>query len=461
MSAFTGAKIDPLSRAKNVFNKFLKNRRRSEDDSDDEADDSPDELTGAKSGLEEFRKARSRSEDDSDDEADDSPDELTGAKTGLAKFREEEKRDDDSDDEDGESVVESVVRPEDEDGESVVEPEDESVVRPEVGPAEAIVASSTSENKTTATCAGDNHDYHEGKPIVSITFSLSNENPFQVNVGTSITSYKRSDKLAYPVLCEIRDFTGDPEKPVIIPLKNKACIEKNLPKVLATALAQLNELLLDEYTAYYDTTKYGAFIEKQKEFLTPAEETTSVEEAPAVAPVEDTTRTEEQRKRREAIEKLIQKLKEISEGTITNVDDERLSVIARRNAGVDIDKLMGFLSEKSGEVFPLHLLSLTYSGQEIFMTNNGIVTNGNVIFSYNDISIEKRTVSGTFEELGMWTLYNEDNYNKAVKALSGEVYEDGYIRQDILDKQDFIKGGTRRTLSQKLFKHRITKRIRK
>ena len=321
---------------------------------------------------------------------------------------------------------------------------------------------------TSANCKEDKRIKYTkpGKPILSITFSLSDEHPFEVNVGSSM-SYKRSDKLAYPIIYEIKDETGEISNIKRGALKNKACVGKNLPNDLAEYLPKLNSLLLDQYNMYYDTKKYNEFVAAQNSFKSQqAKEDTSTEnleanekpEEPKEETKEQTPEEKEKKERKNKIEKLVGKLKAIKTGEISFGDlDSKLSLITTKNK-IDSETLKTFLKDHT-EVFPLYLLPLKYADQQIFMTNNGIVTNGNVIFSYNDISTKNNTVTGTFQEIGMWTLVNE--YNIALGFLSGEEYDDGYIRNDILDAGDFIKGGKRNTRSHKSVKHRRTKRRHK
>lgn len=306
----------------------------------------------------------------------------------------------------------------------------------------------TGQPKTTANCkevSDSGITYKIGKPILSISFSLSKENPFKVNVGKSISGYKMSDELAYPIIYEIKDDTGE-KPPIVGALKDKRCIENNLQNDLAPMLTQLNSLLLDKYKVYYDTDEYKTIVKKQGEFLEKAQESVKDGEK----------ETNEQTDRSKKIQNLINILKKTSEKQITNVVDSELLKITKQN-GVNLDDLNIFLKTYEKEVFPLYLLKLTYGNQQIFMTNNGIVTNGNVIFSYNDISTKSNTVTGTVMEIGMWNLVND--YDTAVKYLSGKDYDDGYIRNDILNSENFIKeGGKRNTRSHKSVKHRITKR---
>ena len=105
----------------------------------------------------------------------------------------------------------------------VVEEEQVEDEQEQVEDEEPAVVAASSESKTTANCneeKGSNITYKSGKPILSITFSLSEEHPFEVNVGSTM-SYKRSDKKAYPVLYEIQDLTNPSRKILIKPLKNK------------------------------------------------------------------------------------------------------------------------------------------------------------------------------------------------------------------------------------------------
>jgi hypothetical protein len=316
----------------------------------------------------------------------------------------------------------------------------------------------TGQPKTTANCkevSDSGITYKIGKPILSISFSLSKENPFKVNVGKSISGYKMSDELAYPIIYEIKDETD--ENSIVGALKDKRCIENNLQNDLAPMLTQLNSLLLDKYKVYYDTDEYKTIVKKQGEFLENTNKSVNTDKSVKYGE----NQTDEQNTntsitiRSKKIKILIDILKNTSNERITNVN-ERLSEITKQN-GVNLDDLNNFLKTYEKEVFPLYLLKLTYGNQQIFMTNNGIVTNGNVIFSYNDISTKSNTVTGTVMEIGMWNLVND--YDKAVKYLSGKDYDDGYIRNDILNPEIFIKeGGKRNTRSHKSVKHRITKR---
>ena len=335
-----------------------------------------------------------------------------------------------------------------------------------VGDSEPAVEDAVTPSETTANCDGDTFKYKKGKPIVSITFSLSEENPFEVNVGTSMTSYKKSDKKAYPVLCEIKDFTSGSVKRE--PLKNKGCIEKNLPKVLAPILTQLNSLLLDQYNAYYETKKYDDFVAAQSDFLkasTPKSgekgeegEEEGEEETPIVMEGQDP----EKFKRAAAIKVLIDKLQKKSIGTIAGVGDPKLDPklddIKQKN-GVDLPTLKAFLTKHAIAVFPLHLLPLAYGNQIIFMTNNGILTNGSIIFSYNNININDKKSTVTANVFN-WTFINETDYKQALSIIDGEKEDDNYISKGLIEKGDF-KGGRRKTLSQRFKKHRTIKRSRK
>lgn len=321
---------------------------------------------------------------------------------------------------------------------------------------EEVQAASPSESKTTANCneeKGSNITYKSGKPILSITFSLSEEHPFEVNVGSTM-SYKRSDKKAYPVLYEIQDLTNPSREVLIKPLKNKACM-KNLPNDLAAYLEQLNVLLLDQYTAYYDPKKYETFISEQKKFKDLVVEKNTEEEQSA----EKGMINQDVIKRKKQIDILIDKLKAIKTGEINLGDlESKLLPISKQN-GFDLQTMKDFLIKKKNEVLPLYLLPLKFYSNQIFMTNNGIVTNGKKIYAYNDISIRKNEI-GVYADTANWDFINENNYLKATNVISGEVQDGNYIAIQLLEKQDFIKGGKRNTLS-KIFKKRITKRIHK
>ena len=353
-----------------------------------------------------------------------------------------------------------------------------------VGDSEPAVEDAVTPSETTANCAGDTFKYKKGKPIVSITFSLSEENPFEVNVGTSMTSYKKSDKKAYPVLCEINGFGSDSVK--IEPLKNKGCIEKNLPKVLAPILTQLNSLLLDQYNSYYETKKYDDFVAAQSEFLnapTPKsaekgqdegegeeEEEEEEEEEPQLTP-------EQEKRKLDLNEKVLGVVREGA--TQINEKDkdliDKIKKISEKNGIREV--LQNFLIDLSAadektysEMFPLHLLDYKYQGnegQQLFMTNNGIITNGNVIFSYLNVDKQNKAISAnTGGEFTMWKL--QSNYKQALEALNGTQKDEGYIPDKLINEGFPAQGfpqkgglGTRRTISKKLFKKRTTRRNRK
>ena len=342
-------------------------------------------------------------------------------------------------------------------------------------PGTAADKATSDEAPTTAKCDGDIFKYKPGKPIVSITFSLSSEQSFEVNVGTGITNYKRSEKKAFPVLCEVRDLTGGSDEVKITSLKNKACIAKNIPEVLAPVLTQLNALLLDQYTAYYETTKYDAFVTKQAEFSKaptlnkkPEDEGKGdgeEKEKEVLIKVEGNIVKEPQQiARREKIEKLIQKLKleyKGKDGTYEkyNEQDAKLNAFLRAiSDNVSIDPLKEFLKNHT-EVFPLYYLDkLEYGNKIVFMTNDGVLTDGEIILPYTGLDMENKTIiKNTFN----WTFTKYSDYEEAVKILSGEVERIGYIdTSKINDEGIYKKGGKRKTLSKKLLK-RVTKRNRK
>ena len=353
----------------------------------------------------------------------------------------------------------------------------------DTGNSAPTVEDAGTQSGTTANCAGDTFDYKEGNPIVSITFSLSKQNPFEVNVGTGVTSYKKSDKKAYPVLCEIRDFTTE-SKVKIESLKNKGCIEKNLPKVLAPILTQLNSLLLDPYSMYYDTKKYDDFVAAQSDFLkAPTEKPTKKgeneeEEEEEKEQEQEPQLTPEQEKRKLDLNEKV--LGVVREGaTQINEKDkdiiDKIKKISEKNGiGEVLQKFLIDLSaadEKTySEMFPLHLLDYKYQGnegQQLFMTNNGIITNGNVIFSYLNVDKQNKAISANFGgEVTMWTLNNE--YQKALAALNGTQKDEGFIPDKLINEGFPAQGfpqkgglGTRRRLSKKLFKKRTTRRNRK
>ena len=358
------------------------------------------------------------------------------------------------------------------------EPED-------TGNSAPTVEDTGTQSGTTANCTGDTFEYEEGKPIVSITFSLSKENPFEVNVGTGVTSYKKSEKRAFPVLCEIRDFTTE-SKDKIVPLKNKGCIEQNLPNVLAPILTQLNSLLLDPYSMYYETKKYDDFVAAQSDFLkasTPKSEEKDQDEGEGEEEEKEEKEKEpqltpEQEKRKLDLNEKV--LGVVREGaTQINEKDkdliDKIKKISEKNGiGEVLQKFLIDLSaadEKTyPEMFPLHLLKYKYVGddrQQLFMTNNGIITNGEVIFSYLKVDKENKEISAnTTGETFMWTL--QSNYNNALAALNGTQKDEGFIPDKLINEGFPAQGfpqrggiGTRRRLSKKLFKKRTTRRIRK
>lgn len=114
----------------------------------------------------------------------------------------------------------------------------------------------------TAYCKDDSK-YNPGKPILSITFSMAESKSFDVSIKA--TSREGALKI-FPILYEIKDLTNSDISSIIKPLKNKACIAKNMPNDLAEHLSFLNSLLLDEYVSYYDETALKLVKEAQENF---------------------------------------------------------------------------------------------------------------------------------------------------------------------------------------------------
>lgn len=124
--------------------------------------------------------------------------------------------------------------------------------------------SETDPQVETANCKTNLEYTKSGEPILSITFSLANYNPF--DVSTRATSREEAVKI-FPILYEIKDLTKGNTSQIIKPLKNKACIAKNMPGDLENHLSFLNSLLLDEYVSYYDVKALTKVKETQDDFL--------------------------------------------------------------------------------------------------------------------------------------------------------------------------------------------------
>ena len=343
--------------------------------------------------------------------------------------------------------------------------------------------------ETTASCDSKELYTKVGTPILSITFLLSEEHPFEVNVGAGMTTnYKRSEKKAFPVLCEIKDFASGSEVK-IESLKNKGCIAKNLPKVLAPYLTELNRLLLDQYNVYYDSTKYdefvtaqGAFLEAQRQKPSKKVEEEKGEEEEEKQQQEPQLTPEQQERKRKLEENVLKKLKDRAVKRI-NVDDPdvkvRIEEISKQNGigeyftefladQLALDEGKTEDKKKYSEMFPLYLLEEKYDGndgQQLILTNNGIITNGILIFSYLNVDIKNGKILAN--TLGfMWTLKNE--YQKALNVLNGEKTDEDFISDKLINdgfpEEGFPKKGgigNRKTFSKKLFKKRATRRIRK
>ena len=139
--------------------------------------------------------------------------------------------------------------------------DDEDDEEDEVEPAEPAAGAATESAMFTKN-PNVKYDLDDSKEIVLISFHLSKKYGFQVNKDIRGTKF---DKPVYPVLYKIDGHSGQPPKIGI--LKNKACIEKNLPADLSNYLTILNTVLLNEYTRYYDAGKFGELVEAQKSFL--------------------------------------------------------------------------------------------------------------------------------------------------------------------------------------------------
>ena len=170
---------------------------------------------------------------------------------------EKEKEDDaDADDDDDEEEKEDDADADDdeEDDDEDDEDDEENEVEPAAGAATESAMCTKNPNVK--------YDLDDSKEIVSISFHLSKKYGFQVNKDVRGTKF---DTPVYPVLYKIEGHSGQPPKIGI--LKNKACIEKNLPADLSNYLTILNTVLLNEYTRYYDAGKFGELVEAQQSFL--------------------------------------------------------------------------------------------------------------------------------------------------------------------------------------------------
>jgi hypothetical protein len=168
---------------------------------------------------------------------------------------EEEKEDDaDADDDEEEKEDDADADDDEEDDDEDDEDDEENEVEPAAGAATESAMCTKNPNVK--------YDLDDSKEIVSISFHLSKKYGFQVNKDVRGTKF---DTPVYPVLYKIEGHSGQPPKIGI--LKNKACIEKNLPADLSNYLTILNTVLLNEYTRYYDAGKFGELVEAQQSFL--------------------------------------------------------------------------------------------------------------------------------------------------------------------------------------------------
>lgn len=332
----------------------------------------------------------------------------------------------------------------------------------------------------TTDCDGDNLTYNKKRPIVSITFLLAEENPFEVMVGTGTlgTDYKEAEKKAHRVLCKIKDFTDDSSK--IVSLKHKGCIEEKIPKALAPVLTNLNELLLDKFRTFYDKEKYNKFVEAQSEFLKSSKSVNAQEGDEDEDEDEEGDKDEgkgESTEERDTAElsDLQQKIISVFTKGLTEKDKinykqedliEKLKDLSKQN-GIDYNTLQAFLAKlnvekREDELYPLYLLKQKEAGnpnKQLILTANGIITDGEVIYSYLNVDLKNGEISRN--ALGrMWTL--TDNYDEALSVLKGK--KDNWFITDEVVQNEFKKAsggiGKRKTLSKKLLK-RATRRNRK
>jgi hypothetical protein len=173
---------------------------------------------------------------------------------------EEKEKEDDADADDDEEEKEDDADADD-DEEDDEEDDDEDDEEDEVEPA-AGAAGAATESAMCTKNPNVKYDLDDSKEIVSISFHLSKKYGFQVNKDVRGTKF---DTPVYPVLYKIEGHSGQPPKIGI--LKNKACIEKNLPADLSNYLTILNTVLLNEYTRYYDAGKFGELVQAQQSFL--------------------------------------------------------------------------------------------------------------------------------------------------------------------------------------------------
>ena len=170
---------------------------------------------------------------------------------------EEKEKEDDADDDEEEKEDDADADDDEEDDDEDDEDDEENEVEPAAGAAGAATESAMCTKNPNV-----KYDLDDSKEIVSISFHLSKKYGFQVNKDVRGTKF---DTPVYPVLYKIEGHSGQPPKIGI--LKNKACIEKNLPADLSNYLTILNTVLLNEYTRYYDAGKFGELVEAQQSFL--------------------------------------------------------------------------------------------------------------------------------------------------------------------------------------------------
>jgi hypothetical protein len=376
---------------------------------------------------------------------------------------------------------------------------------PESAPASAPEsASEPTGEKTTAWCK-DDLKYGPGKAFLSITFSLANENPFDVWVSSS--SKKDSQKV-YPILYEIRDLENDPNNPILIkPLKNKGCIKK-ISDDLAKHLTRLNELLLNEYSIKYNAKDLNILKEKQDDFRTKKirvktdDNKEDTEDSDGITkPLNDfnvneilTKWDEKTTCKQGVIDKIGTTPKQIKKDISTEQIKKLIAENKDNNPDIHIAYNTKVLEDAAylGSFKYKTTLIGSESEQHVFLTKKGILTDGYAILSIDKDVYDEPNKTFTFTKdinkpySSLWKLSNKDGLNSAGKKVDEDVnggrnivVEDldtiigntnlfGYKETTEYDKAIFILaeknpgkyGGKRNTLSNKPDKKHKTRRVR-
>jgi len=329
----------------------------------------------------------------------------------------------------------------------------------------------------TAYCK-DNLNYTKsGEPILSITFSLANYNPFDVSIKAS--SREGAIKI-FPILYEIKDLTKGNTSQIIKPLKNKACIAKNMPDDLANHLSFLNSLLLDEYVSFYNEEALKEVKKTQDDFLkgivrridkkgeTPPENIEALEgwgSDTAKDLIEEKIKENRANPPTENV-----KIEQITKLVNENNNDAKNSERIKYNTAVLKDALYVGKYKFDDKSPDFHL----------FLTTYGIFTDGYAVLpDTKDLDITGDIIKFTLKPYSqLWKLANRDGngggitikvlggpdtqqfkYDDIEKLLGNATYTTEYDRAIYFLKKDQKYGGQRTLSNRPGKKHRTRRRL--